>query len=274
MHLRKTIAASGNPATSDSVVIEVRIAGLSNTYSSALSYFPTNISTHETAWGITAIRANVEKELFRVGAGTNGVFIGSDTTGTSTRVGIAYNGSSGYGLVLPSAQGSSGQTLQNDGSGNLSWATVAGAKEMIAKRKTADESVTSSTTLQDDNHLVWAASANKNYVFRYFIPYTIASGTGIKINITAPSGATGSFATLVASGGAAYAAASAQSTAIGTTLDIPGLNVSTGATHLVVEGYIDVSSTAGNVTLQFAQSTSNATALVFKATATLIVHEV
>jgi hypothetical protein len=38
----------------------------------------------------------------------------------------APNSVTSYDLTLPSAQGSSGQTLQNDGSGNLSWVTPSG----------------------------------------------------------------------------------------------------------------------------------------------------
>lgn len=269
MHLRKTISASGNVGTTDSVAIEVRLAGNTNNYASKLSYLATNVGTHETAWGMTAIRANVEKELFRVGAGTNGVFIGSDTTGTSTRVGIAYNGSSGYGLVLPSAQGSSGQTLQNDGSGNLSWVTPSGAtpKEVIAKVKTARETVTSSATLQDDDHFVFAVSANKTYALRAtFIGSSASASGGLKWAFTVPSGTSGR-ASLILHG-----------TSFGTDIDITvgtGVSATIGVTNIIImTGYITTSATAGNVTFQWAQNASFGTGTYLERGCTMILTEV
>lgn len=269
MHLRKTISASGNVGTTDSVAIEVRLAGNTNNYVSKLSYLATNVGTHETAWGVTAIRANVEKELFRVGAGTNGIFIGSDTTGTSTRVGIAYNGSSGYGLILPSAQGSSGQTLQNDGSGNLSWVTPSGSvpKEVIAKVKTARESVTSSTTLQDDDHFVFAVSANKTYAIRATLNGSSAnSSTGFKWAFTVPSGASG------------RATLNLEGNTIGLDVDV---TVGAGSTllisqsnHLTMTGYITVGSTSGNVVFRWAQNASNASPAYIERGCTMILTEV
>jgi len=269
MHLRKTISASGNVDTTDSVAIEVRLAGNTNNYLSKLRYLATNVGTHETAWGITAIRANVEKELFRVGAGTNGVFIGSDTTSTTTRVGIAYNGSSGYGLVLPSAQGSSGQTLQNDGSGNLSWVTPSGStpKEVIAKVKTARETVTSSTTLQDDDHFVFAVSANKTYAIQAMLFGSSAQPSGgFKWAFTVPSGASGR-ASVIRDG-----------TSFGTDVDITvgsGVSAPFSTTSIILlTGYITISSTAGNVTFQWAQNASLGTGTYLERGCTMKLTEV
>lgn len=66
------------------------------------------------------------KNVFRIGGGVNGFFFGNNVTLLSNRVGLFYNGSSGYNLVFPSAQGGASTVLQNDGSGNLSWATPSG----------------------------------------------------------------------------------------------------------------------------------------------------
>lgn len=275
IHIRKTIASSGNPTTTDSLTIEARIAGSTNTYSSSINYKPTNISTHETAWTFSALRANTDKELFRIGDGTNGIFFGNDTSSSTTRVGLAYNGSTGYNLIFPSAQGSANTYLKNDGSGGLSWATVAGGSDTgITKRKTADESVTSSTTQQDEDHLTWALPASKSYVFRYFIPFTVGASTGMKIAFTVPSGCVGRYTLLVTSGNTAYVSGSAVNVDIATETSVTGLNASGNASHLVIEGYLDNSTTAGNVVLRFTQETSNGTALVFKRSATLRAMEV
>lgn len=63
--------------------------------------------------------------------------------------------------------GSNGQVLSTDGSGNLSWATAGGGGGLGAPTyeliKTADETITNSTTLQDDDHLYQALISGKTY---------------------------------------------------------------------------------------------------------------
>lgn len=62
--------------------------------------------------------------------------------------------------------GSNGQVLSTDGSGNLSWATAGGGlgAPIAVVTKTADESVTSSNTPQNDDELSYALTANKTYI--------------------------------------------------------------------------------------------------------------
>src|SRR5574341_1924364 len=57
-------------------------------------------------------------------------------------------------------------------------------------RKTADESVTSSTTLQDDDHLVIAVEANTNYFIEAFLIYDGDAAGDFKFTFSVPAGAT------------------------------------------------------------------------------------
>lgn len=65
--------------------------------------------------------------------------------------------------------GSNGQVLSTDGSGNLSWTTAGGGAGLGAPIavvvKPFDESVTNSQTPQTDDHLFYAVTAFRNYVF-------------------------------------------------------------------------------------------------------------
>jgi hypothetical protein len=65
--------------------------------------------------------------------------------------------------------GTNGQVLSTDGSGNLSWTTAGGGGGLGAPTfeivKSANETVTSSTTLQDDDHLFQALTNGKTYYF-------------------------------------------------------------------------------------------------------------
>ncbi len=127
-----------------------------------------------------------------------------------------------------------------------------------AVRKTADESVTSSTVLQDDNHLLLPIGANAIWAFTAFLIIDDLSGTAdFKMTFVGPSGATGSWA---ATGGAAFSQAPVK--ALGTTYVFDGASPAiTGW----VSGTIVNSTTAGNLLLQWAQSVSNASATTLRA---------
>jgi hypothetical protein len=135
--------------------------------------------------------------------------------------------------------------------------------------KTANESVTSSTTLQADDQLFVALSANAKYKLDCWFNYQGAAdgGTGaggLKLQFTLPSGATMKWANFGVNTGAltsynvvveAQGAASPRS--VGTN-GIPG----SGGTEMACQprGYITTSSTSGNIQLMWAQNASNVTA--------------
>jgi hypothetical protein len=153
-------------------------------------------------------------------------------------------------------------------SGNMS-VTGIGARSYV--RKTADESVTSSTTLQNDNELLLAVAANCTYVFRVWIMATDATDANgdIKFAFTFPTGAVCHFSgkgphTLLASGAFGDGEYIARNTATsGSTVASYGLTTSVIGIELT--GLLIVSSTAGNLQLQWAQNSSDANATTVQA---------
>jgi hypothetical protein len=145
---------------------------------------------------------------------------------------------------------------------SAAWGTGIANFGTIAKRKTADESVTSSTTLQDDDHLTFAIAANEEWTIQFLLTYgDVLTTTGIKMAVTTPSGATQRiFAHFVGNGGdAALAASVTVNTAFfSSTPSVSTQHVTT------VNAWVLNGATPGNVTLQWAQNASSGTALTFK----------
>lgn len=179
---------------------------------------------------------------------------------------------SGVGTLRTDTALSVGTTLSVTGnttlSGNL---TVAGIGAHSFVRKTADESVTSSTTLQSDNELVLAVSASATYFFRAWIMATDATDANgdIKFAFTFPAGATCHFSgkgphSLLASGAFGDGEYIARNTATsGSTVATYGLT--TSVIGIEITGLLIVSGTAGNLQLQWAQNSSDANATTVQA---------
>lgn len=130
-------------------------------------------------------------------------------------------------------------------------------------RVAADTSVVSSTTLVDGVGAVAAVEADAFYWWRLHLHFTGNATGDIKVAWTVPTGATGFWGLVGATVGvAAYGDANPLTT-------IDGAN-----TLAVLDGFLDTSSTAGNLQLRFAQNTSNGTATVVKAGSLLSVARV
>lgn len=136
--------------------------------------------------------------------------------------------------------------------------------------KSADESVTSSTALQDDDELLFAGAANTAYRFRLVAFVTGSINGDIKFGFTFPTGAGG--ATITWMGYGVVSTATTQADALhsagyvaSTTADQTlTFNAHGNGTLIIAEGYIEFGSTAGNLILRWAQGTSNATATIVK----------
>jgi hypothetical protein len=139
---------------------------------------------------------------------------------------------------------------------------ISSAVDLVAKNKTADESVTSSTTLQNDDHLVLAILANETWVIRFALYVTYASGDGIKIAITLPSGATMLLLGQMVTDSAETTIFQHTTTGGGAVVLQPG--EATTESLVIVDVTVVNSSNAGNVQLQFAQNNSSGTATVIK----------
>jgi hypothetical protein len=124
--------------------------------------------------------------------------------------------------------------------------------------KTADESINTTTTFQDDNELLLTVEANSTYKCRLHLQTSSGTTPDFKYQFSKPSGAT------TPSWNALYFTAAAALTA-----SISGDALTTGGfgADLPIEAYglLITSSTAGTFGLQWAQNTSDAGSTIVRA---------
>ncbi len=141
---------------------------------------------------ITKNASSADTERLNVGTGEN-------------TVGVRLSNSN---LVLASQSGApsvttAGTLWYDSTAGRLKYRNASNWAEAsaICKRKSADETVTSSTTLQNDDHLQFTAGVNETWIVNFYIHATTGSDStipDIKFNFSAPSGATLDYWALVA----------------------------------------------------------------------------
>lgn len=137
--------------------------------------------------------------------------------------------------------------------------------------KAATESLTASTTYQDDDELFLPAVANATYRFDLLLLHSSSNAGRFKMQFTAPAGSSLAWGVV----GVAIAVTSSNpvtdvSMPSRTLTDILGLGGGnlTGTTAFV-QGVLTTSGTAGNLRLQWAQNTSDAGATQVRAGSTL-----
>jgi len=135
-------------------------------------------------------------------------------------------------------------------------------------RKTADQSVTSSTAFVDDTHL-FTPSIPANEVWKFHLQLRVQPGAGgQKHSFSFPSGGTMNFVEIgVHSGGTQYV----QQPGEFTTSDANSTTTSTFASNnlYLIEALYIQGGTAGVVTFRWAQTSSNATASIVRTHSTL-----
>lgn len=119
--------------------------------------------------------------------------------------------------------------------------------------KTADETVNNSDTLQNDDELYFAIAANEIWVVEFDIFHNSSATADIKFAVVAPSGAT--VHTYFLGYRASAALAKVYRAGGGVSTDVDGVAGDTLERYLAV---IINGSTAGNVQLQWAQNTQDA----------------
>lgn len=140
--------------------------------------------------------------------------------------------------------------LQELGAGGSGGVTVV--------RKSANEVVNGSSTLQNDDHLLLALGVSEVWAFEFVIFHDSGTTPDIKMAITVPAGATLAWGSL-------YALATGGSSFTGTTETVSGTSrdfatAGVGVTRIVtLTGYVANGANAGNLQLQWAQNTSNGT---------------
>ena len=136
-------------------------------------------------------------------------------------------------------------------------------------RKTSDETVTSSTVLQDDNQLILPLLANEIWKFEFNLIYSADAAGDIQISFTFPAaGRIDASVFWNTSGSAADIIKWSGTTTPATAQNLQGLG-STIRLSLPIQGIFTNSSTAGNLTLQWAQTASSATATTVYTNSTL-----
>lgn len=132
-------------------------------------------------------------------------------------------------------------------------------------RKTADESRTATTTFADDTHLVFAAEASAVYTMWGWIKYFADPTPDLKIQMAVPTGCLGEWAWIMpgsgtlASGTAGY---SVRTETNDVNVGRAGYGTSDSQHNTPISGLFRMSSTAGNISLQWAQNSSSATATI------------
>jgi len=146
--------------------------------------------------------------------------------------------------------------------------------------KIVDESVTSSTTLQDDNELQFAVDANTRYTIEFFLIYNTLAAADLKAQYTVPAGASLTWVSDGIASGTTVTVDTVSRTAqfIGSTppahggVEVPAATpVDMIAFH---KGLLTIGATAGTLKLQWAQQVSSATATYIRANSTMILTRI
>lgn len=172
---------------------------------------------------------------------------------SSTQGTILFRGASSWTSLAPTTAGYLLQT--NGAAANPSWVAPPAVSPWTQGVKTsADQSRTSSTALTDATDMSFAVAANTYYDFQ-FVLLTSGGLGGLQVSVTCPASPTSFLFSPVNFLGA---------TTSGAAVTIFGTPASSWAISLIVSGYLNNGANAGNVQLQFAQQTSNATATVLR----------
>lgn len=142
--------------------------------------------------------------------------------------------------------------------------------------KSADETVASSTTNQNDNELSIAVDANTTYWVECFLIYAAHPSADIKVTYSGPSGTTMQWCAdgLVSGSTSVVDDVSRSLQGLANTPSHGGITDNTTVLVAMHKGVLTVGGTAGNLTLQWAQLASNASATRVYAGSTLVVTRV
>lgn len=152
---------------------------------------------------------------------------------------------------------------------------VLGGLSIITRRKTADESVTSSTAVQNDDHLTFAIAANEEWIAHGTLSVGALLGTtGFKYTVTVPAAAT-LIATISMTGDTNDKSSSGHITSSGTIADITATLMAACQNAIAtIHIWCLNGANAGNVQVQWAQSTSSVTAITVRKGSSLVANRV
>lgn len=137
---------------------------------------------------------------------------------------------------------------------------------LLYVRKTSDETVTSSTTLQNDDQLLLPVAANAVYWIEGFVIYTSTATGKIKTGWTGPAGATFQWASDALDQTVTAASAEKVWRSVNTIADSQAWGTAGTGVPVVgmPKGVLITAGTSGNFQFQWAQNTSDGTATTVK----------
>lgn len=136
-------------------------------------------------------------------------------------------------------------------------------------RKNTTESLVSSTTLQDDDELLWAVEINTKWAFEIYLRYNSGTTPDIKTAFSIPAGVSGAVTRIHVTGGALTMT---ESSALTTVVASDGTG---GAASILMTGTLICGGVSpGNVVLQWAQNTSDAGSTQVLLGSHLIAHRI
>jgi len=155
---------------------------------------------------------------------------------------------------LSQSGATTGQLLQWNGTAWVPATIATGGKEVITKIKTARQTVTSSTTRVNDNHLSALLSANKTYQVELELFVSAPSGGGFKFSIETNNSLAD--ANINHTGGFTTAGMNLGGNMVGSSSS--AITITSENNSIKFAGYI-TTGTAPTITLKWAQATSNGT---------------
>lgn len=165
--------------------------------------------------------------------------------------------------------------LQELGAGG-GGGTVGDLLDFQLVRKTANETVTSSTTLQDDDHLTLPIGANETWEFEFVLAVWGHSSGDFLASIVAPAGAAGKWHGIGPEIGVSSNVGQTNwraETAFGSTRSY-GLNSAEASFTILLKGIVRNGANAGDLKLQWAQLVAHATGTVIVADSYLVARRV
>lgn len=235
------------------------LAATGCSYPSSLDSFADKVANDFlTVANVNTAHCAIEKLETLIGASPTdgGIALGSGTS-PFTYMAVLAKGSLvvGDGATDPVALvvGTNGQALVADSTqaSGLKWAT---GTEIV--RKTSDETVNNSSTLQDDNDLLYAIAANEVTYFTIQLIYSSSTVADIKTSITVPAGATlraGPVSGIGFTVSETITFFNALTSSGGAMGNFGGKGAGTER-YVTIVGSVRTGGTSGNVTFQWAQA--------------------
>lgn len=138
----------------------------------------------------------------------------------------------------------------------------------LIARKTADQSVTSSTAVQDDDHLLATVGASEVWALQYRLRVSAHTSANLDMRWTFPTGGEIEFSVNSYAAGALYGVEYATTSPSAELF--AGVITTSEIEPIIVNGFYVGGGNAGTVTLQWAQNASNATSTTLKANSVLM----